>query len=345
MRPEAHTPRPDAPVSLLYGDSLELRRRAAEAILAACLAPEDRAMSLVRLWGKEATPDRLRAEAASLSLLSPQRVVLVENTDDLASRDQDQLAELVRHLPPGFKLILLAEPGERGKPAIGQKLLTAVGEVGQIITCSTQREAIPALVAEAARLGKILPGPVAAKLAELTGDYDTACRELEKLTLFIGDRDRITAEDVDAMTSASAETTMFVFCDALGIRDGRAALRSREGLLPPGTRRGAGIGLVGMIARQFRLLWQAKAAREVKGEAPPEFRRRFPQGQHNYFNEIKNKDWLADRLGRQAAKWTHPELARAFLLLRETDRRLKGMGDGNLDDRTALQLFIAGVCK
>ena len=345
MRPTSPTIRTDVPVSLLYGDSLELRRRAAESILSAHLAPDDREFSLVRLWGKEATPDRLRQEFASLSLLSPQRVVIVEAAEELANRDQDQIAELVLELPPGFELLLLAEPGERGRPAISQKLLNAVSDVGQVVNCTARRELIPALVEEAQRMGKTLPGPVATKLAELTGDFDTACQELEKLALFAGDRERLTAEDVEVMTSSSAEITTFVFCDALGIRDARAAQRHLEKLLPPGSRRGAGLGLVGMIARQLRLIWQAKAAGEAPDPADTCFRQRLIQSQHNYFNEIKGKAWLKDKLARQAARWSHRELARAFLLLQETDRRLKGLGEGNLDDRTALELFIAGVCR
>jgi DNA polymerase III delta subunit len=100
------------------------------------------------------------------------------------------------------------------------------------------------------------------------------------------------------------------------------------------------------VARHLRLLWQVKALREAKTEGTtPEFRARLPQGPHNFLTAMKGRDWLVDKYARQAAKFTHEELARAFLLLQATDRRLKGLGGENLDDRTALQLFVAGVCK
>jgi DNA polymerase-3 subunit delta len=347
MRQAAPQIRTDVPVSLLYGDSLELRRRAAETILTAQLSSEERNLAVVRLWGREATAERLRQEAASLSLLTPQRVVIVEALEDIPSREQDQIAVIARSLPPGFTLLLLAEAGERGRSSVSQSLLTAVGEAGQVVNCSApSKELIPALIGEAKRLGKVLSGPAAGKLAELTGDFDAGCRELGKLALFTGDHQSITVEDVESMTSASAETTTFVFCDALGMRDAKSALRHLDMLLPPGTRRGAGLGLMGMIARQLRLVWQAKAVRDARqGAESLEFRQRLPQEQHNYFAEMKGKEWLERKLAGQAARWSHSELARALLLLQETDRRLKGLTEGSLDDRTALQLFVAEVCK
>lgn len=339
--------RTDVGVVLLYGPSLELRRRRAEELLAAWIAPEDRELALVRLWGKEATAERVRQETVSLSLLSPRKVVVIESAEALPTKEQEALAEVLGSLAEGARVLFISEAGEKGRQPLGAALARAIEKAGQVVDCSgaAGKQLEVALLEEAERLGKRLQGKAAVKLAQLTGDFDTAYRELEKLALYTQDRGEITEQDVEAMTSASAEANIFQFLDELGMRNARMALRHLETILPPGTRRGAGQAVVGSIARQLRLIWQAKALRDHREEArSEEFRARFPS-RHNYFEALKGKDWMGEKLARQAARFTHEELARALLLLNLTDQRLKGRTEENLDDRTALQLFVAEVCK
>ena len=338
--------RTDASVSLFYGDSERLSARAAEQILSAQIAPGDREFALVRLRGTEATAERLRQETASVSLLSPQRVILVEEADSLAAKAQDAIASLVSSLPAGVALIFLAGAGRGGKSPLGAALSKAIAKVGQAVDLSPGRadQVAAALSTEAGTQGKRLSRPVAQRLLEMVGgDFDAACRELDKLVLYVGERPEIAAPEVDLVASASAEGNIFRFADAMGLRDSRQALLLLDDLLPPGSKRGSALGLVGMLARQFRLLWQAQAVRGVP-DARERFTDRLPQ-EHNYFSATAGKQWMQRNLATQAGKWKPEELAQGLLRLYETDRRLKGLSDGQLDERQAMELLIAELCR
>jgi DNA polymerase-3 subunit delta len=332
----------DATVSLFYGDSELLTARAVEQVLAVRVAPADRDYALVRLRGAEATGARLRAEAASVSLLSPQRVIVVEEADSLPAKVQDEMASVVSALPEGVAIIFRAGPGRGGRSPLGAALTKAIAKAGQAVDLSpgpAQRVAAT-LAAEAARQGKRLPPAVAMRLLEMVGgDFDGACRELDKLVLYVGERPEIAAADVDLVASASVEGNTFRFCDAVGLRDARQALRLLDDLLPVGSRRGSALGIMGMLARQLRLLWQAQAVRGVQ-DAKGRLAERLPE-EHNYFAATAGKSWLVRNLSNQAGKWKPEELGRALLLVYETDRRLKGLSDGQIDERRAMELLLA----
>ena len=333
-------------MSLFYGDSALLAGRAAEEVISAQVPAGDRDYAVVRLRGAEATGERLRAEAASVSLLSPQRVIVVDEADSVPAKLQDEMAAVVGALPAGVALIFLAGPGRSGRSPLGAALSKAIARAGQAVDLSPQgtHGVGAALGAEAARQGKRLPPAVATRLLEMVGgDFDGAWRELDKLVLYVGERAEITAADVDLVASASAEGNTFRFCDAVGMRDTRQALRLLDALLPVGSRRGSALGIIGMLARQLRLLWQAQAVRGVQ-DAKERLADRLPEEQ-NYFQATAGKSWLIRNLSNQAGKWQPQELARALLLVYHTDRRLKGLSEEQIDERLAMELLIAELGK
>ena len=346
METSASPIRTDASVSLFYGDSERLAARAAEQVIAAQVPPADRDYALVRLRGAEATAERLRQETASVSLLCPQRVILVDDAGSLPAKAQDEMAPVIAALPAGVAVIFLAGPGRSGRSPLNAALTKAVGKVGQAVDLSPGRaeQAAAVLAAEATAQGKRLPRAVATRLLQAVGgDFDSACRELDKLLLYVGDRAEIAPADVDLVASASVEGNTFRFCDAVGLRDSHQALRLLDDLLPVGSKRGSALGIIGMLARQFRLIWQAQAARGVK-DAKDRLADRFPE-EHSYFAATAGKQWLQRNLTAQASKWQPEELAQAFLVLYHTDRRLKGLSDGQIDERLAMELLLAELCR
>lgn len=203
----------------------------------------------------------------------------------------------------------------------------------------------PALVQEAARQGKRLSSQAAQRLLEATGgDFDAACRELDKLVLYVGAQETISPADVEMVVSASAEGNQFAFADAVGMRDSRSALRFLDALLPPGAKRGTALPILGMLARQLRLLWQAKVLQAAGSRERASLQERLPEG-HNYRAAVQGKDWLAGKLRQQAQAWTEEDLARGIILLYETDRRLKGRTEEQIEERPALELLIAELCR
>ncbi len=334
--------RPEAAISLFYGDSERRCARAVEQVLAAQIPPQEREFALVRLRGAEATAERLAQEIGSVSLLSPQRVIVVEAADTLPPKVQEAIAPLLTALPAGVAVVFVAGPANKDRPPLAAALNKALAQVGQVVDLSPGRgEEVAAALAEEARgEGKQMARGAAQRLLEMVGgDFDAACRELDKLVLYVGERAEITVREVEEVASASAEGNVFRFADAVGMRDTRQALRLLDDLLPPGSKRGAALPLIGMLARQLRLIWQAQAVRGVP-QAKERLGDRLPQ-EHNYFSATGGRAWMQRNLTAQAAKWRPEELAQAFLLLYETDRQLKGLSDGQLEDRPAMELLLA----
>ncbi len=336
----------EAPVSLFFGESETLTRRAADQVIATRLASEQQDYGLVRLRGAEATAERLRQETTSVGLLSPQRVVVIEDADRLSGKVQDEMAHVVQGLPATVAVIFLAGPGDKGRSPLNAALTKAISQLGQVVDLSPGRGEHVAriLMSEASRQGKRLAHFGATRLLETVGgNFDAACRELDKLLLFVGDRSEITVADVSLVAAASAEGNTFGLCDAVGLRDAGQALQRLDELLPAGSKRGAALPLIGMLGRQLRLLWQVQATRG-EPEARQRLADRLPH-EHNLFGATAGRDWLQRKLATQAARWTPDELAQAFVRLYETDRRLKGLTEEQVEERLAMEMLIAELCR
>lgn len=91
----------------------------------------------------------------------------------------------------------------------------------------------------------------AAKLASMVSDNPRiAAQELEKLLTYVNDHRAVELDDVVHLVAYEPDGNVFTMVDAIGMRDGRNALKIFHKLLDQGeTGR-----LFGMIVRQFRLL-------------------------------------------------------------------------------------------
>ncbi|MGB9619046.1 MAG: hypothetical protein ACPL7K_01385, partial [Armatimonadota bacterium] len=97
-----------------------------------------------------------------------------------------------------------------------------------------------------------------------------------------------------------------------------------------------------MIARQFRLIWQARMLMDAgvkrfeKEAVPAEVRTALPASG----SLLDVPAWQATRAARQARNFPYTELARCFEALARADAALKG-AEGDIDDpRTIMELLV-----
>ena len=147
--------------------------------------------------------------------------------------------------------------------------------------------------------------------------------ELEKLVAYANGR-RIDQSDVEMLVADEEVADMFGFVDAIGARDGAAALRILRGVLARGEQP---LIALTMIARQTRLLIQAK---ENERLTPAEMAQAL--GLHPF---------VADKVGRQARNFSLPQLERAHIAVMETDLAIK---TGRMEDVIALDVLVAELC-
>ncbi len=343
-----------AQVTLLYGDSEILKQRATNAIIDARLEPEQREEGLSSLVAGEHDPNQLAAELGSRSLLAAERIIVLKRVDDLNADDQRLLAAALERLPDTNSVVMTcAEIGKGQKPKVVKELAVAVKQRGQIAhIIAPEKGALSRwITAETERYGKTITPQAVQLLHEMNDDdVDMLVCEIEKVATYIGDRGQIEQADVEAVGFSSQQGDIWRMMDAIGNRQPVNALGELERMLPPGMVRGEALGLLGMISRQLRLIWQTRvAAREGhrldrSTDLPEELTSKFPS-QHNIAGVVGNRQWLGKKMIAQARKFSDGQIALALDRVHQTDAALKGQADQTIDERTALEALIVELCR
>jgi DNA polymerase-3 subunit delta len=151
--------------------------------------------------------------------------------------------------------------------------------------------------------------------------------ELEKLHLRYGKN--VTLEQVKDAVTHSRVYTVFELMDAVSMKDCASSLRILKRYLEEEDPRDAPLGLISMLNRQVRLLWQARAVLLKRGGV----------------QEVQKKTGLspfpARKLVEQAPSWTEKELRNALERLRRSDDRLKS----GSSPRVILETLILSLCS
>lgn len=256
--------------------------------------------------------------------------------------------------------LLLSAPGKVDKRRLFYKTLEALGSVEELPGLSAAdrdwaERAEDFARREMAARGKRLCDAAAARLVAAVGPHlRLLANEVEKLSLYVGDRTEITAEDVAAVVTAGKQARAFALAEALGDRHLPAALRALDEELweirLKVDRDKSAIGLLyGLIAKVRLLLLvqelvrlghlqpgaDTSRVRQALSRLPagwlPADRRYNPAAQHPYV--------VAKALG-QAQNYSTPELVRAMDILLECNQRLVTSG---LDEALVLQQALVQI--
>lgn len=342
---------PDLPLTLLYGDSDELKRRAVERIVKAWLDETEREFGLVRVHADEVGLEGIIAELQSGSLMAPRRVVVVDTITALLNSQQRRLASHLEQLQPDLAVVLVAPRQDERRgfgPPVAADLRKAVEKHGQIIEVRVPTgDDLPRWVREEMHVfGKSIDHEAAAVLCETVGsNVDRLLREIEKLAIYVGEREQVTVADVAEVSTGVSEAHIFKLMDAIGDKDVAAALEMLEGVLREGADQGEFLRFIGMVSRQLRLIWQARFLRQHRvrlDDVPQDIAARLPEYQ-NLLDAVKGKAWLAEGLTRQAARFSDRQLARALDWVYQADLALKGKGP-QLERRTVVELLVTRLC-
>jgi len=326
------------------------------------------------LDGPSATAREVLARAQTAALFGGARVVVIREADriptsrkrkgDEAEEDdgeegerkpdeQRKMATAVGSLPAGVAVVLVTGEGrDRRKPDVVAALRNAIAKHGLVIECPAMKggEAAAWAIARAKALGKKLEPAAARKLVEQKVGSGLAEleSEVEKLALFVGDRERITAAEVEEVTPRLLEEDVFRMLDAVSGKKPGHAVGVLRGLL--GERRAAPPLIMWQLAQSLRELWQVKLLTE-RGwrpgqEVDEETQALLPQDPRK--NALKrltgSRAWLLGRLAQQSNTVTWSELTRAVQAVHSCDLAMKGIRGTVSNDETALELLVIQLC-
>lgn len=328
------------PVYIFYGqDTFSLREELTR--LRAQLDTDGMlASSTVVLDGATVTPPEVLTACQTLPFFGGRRLVVVEGLLSRFNRSGRApyrgqpgpalepwrpLAEIATTMPPSTVLVLVDEALDPRNPLL--RLLSPGATVRQFRPLRPGE--VPTWLRQRAQaLGLSITAGAVRLLAELAGNNLWALdSELKKLAAYSNGRP-IQEEDVRAVAAAWQEAGIFTLVDA--VVEGRVAtaLHHLRGLMATGA---TPTYILAMLARQYRLLVLAKEAGAAASR--PE----ALAGQLGL-----SSPFLAERVSKQASRYTWRQLARAYQRLLEADVAIK---QGVYSEETALEIMVGELAN
>lgn len=217
------------PVCAIVGGQPLLRADALAEIIKTLSGDVD-ALGPARFDGSTAVLAEVLDEVRTLSLLGGHRIVIVDDADPFVTAHRAALERYCADPSDSGSLILLCKTLPKTT-----RLFRAIQSVGRVIPCEPPKgRAVVGWVTQRAENthGKRLAGPAARALVDHIGDsVGLLDAELSKLAAYVGERDEIRTEDVQAMTGYLREEKVFAVTDAISSRDPAGALRCWEQVL------------------------------------------------------------------------------------------------------------------
>ncbi|MDR5695006.1 MAG: DNA polymerase III subunit delta [Armatimonadota bacterium] len=311
-------------IYLLLGEEDLLLEEKLVEILQRLVPPGERSWNLDVLYADETPVEEIINRMDTLPFLGGERVVLVKRLEALSAREQERLASYLEEREPPSALVMVASTLDKRR-----RLYQVAKRAGEVME-------FPRLPARALLFhvkkqvegeGKRISDAVAMTLIALVGNsLRDLVSEVAKLVAYVGDRKVITVQDIQEVCTRGHEVTIFQLVDAIGDRQLGPALGLLREVLQGGE---PPLLILFMIARQFRLILQAKALLE----------RGLPSSRLHA--ELGVPPFLAQRLAEQSRKFSLREVQGALSRLLQADVAIKS---GTQPPDLALELAVVDLC-
>jgi DNA polymerase-3 subunit delta len=246
--------------------------------------------------------------------------------EDSVGTESERFLEYLERIPETTELVLVEEEVVRGGPLLRRLMELQRAGKARIVLCNKPGpNDLPGWIRGRAKQRGVQLGAEAVQdLAEFVGDdLRQLDQELIKLADYAVGRP-VKRADVRLLVASTRAANIFELVDALGAGDTPGAARLMRHILDIDGEQP--LIVLTMIARQFRLLIQAKAM-QAKASRPREV------GQ-----ALGVPDWTASKLLNQAARYTFAGLKRSMEHILAADEAIK---TGHMSDREAMDVLLA----
>lgn len=315
------------PLYFLFGEETFLMDELQALAVEHAVDPATRDFNLSVAFGPEASAPDVLAQCAQFPMMAERRLVVVRGFDKL---EDNRLFKSYAEAPnPTATVLLLCS----GKPKLNEHPYVALKKHAVWAEFKAFKERQIPGWAEArfkrARIG--VESGAAAMLADLAGtDLRTVAGEVDKLITYVGERKRITREDVLRAAGHSRDENPFELQKALAAGDVPRALGIADALLvrasnPPGE----AIRLVGLLTSNVLKLWRLTGCLNLN----------VPEAQ--LAGQIGVPPFVVPEYLRDARRYGPQGLRRALDALLAADVELKG--GSRRDARLVLLLALRRV--
>lgn len=329
-----------SPVYLFYGEETFLRDRYLNRFKD-MVPPEVRDFNMDIVDGREAPIEAVINIATTLPFMSEIRVVIVKNADyfkskrknqasnsdensDKANPADDVLLNYLSNPPATTCLIFCADSIDKKR-----KVYKMIEKNGQVVEFAhlKGRELNEWIDRKARNLGKVIePAATAEMITAIGNNLQQLSSELDKLACYAAS-EKITAADVRAMVSKTAELSIFDLVDAVAEKNYNKAIGMAREMIFLGE---PVIRILFMIARQYRLMIQVKGLHE-SGYADKQVA-----------SQLQVHPYVVQKCIRQARNFSVLDLKSALEKILGTDSDIKS---GRQEANLALELLIISLCE
>jgi DNA polymerase III subunit delta len=305
-------------VFFVYGDEEHLKEDAIARIVAAHLDPATRDFNYDQLRGADTEIETLLSITQTPPMMAEWRVVVIRDVQALAgtARGRTAIETLLAANVPGLALILSAQIPDRSTARIWERLKkeTRSREYARLSAAD-----LPGwLISRAEADGIILDEDAAVALGSANEELGVLTQELAKLTDYVGDRKRITRDDVLAIVGSVPHVNRWEWFDLVGARRFAEARAALPHMIDAGE---SGVGiLIGLGSQILRIAVGVAGGERALQQALP-----------------ANQRWLARRIVGQIRGWTAADVDAALDDLLRADRLLKS---ASLTDQQVLEELL-----
>lgn len=313
------------PVCCFYGDSY-LIEEAVQDIKAKVLSSAFKDMNYNSFDAKEADAETIISTAKTFPVMAQKRLIIVNRAETLSKSQQEALLAYIENPSTTTCLIFVVSADKIDKRL---SFFSALDKANYLFYFKPPSDAqLPFWIKkEVQRLGKRIEDNAIGVFLEATGDELMNIKhEIEKLVLFVGKRDVIEKKDVETSVANGRLDTIFDLADSIGRKDLREGLISLKKLTMHGEEP---LKILGMIARQFRIIWRVKALNK-NGIAVNKIAQQlgiFPTYIEGYLN--------------QGRKFTEDGLKKVFKIFHNADIALKS---GRQSPDMVMEKLVLDLC-
>jgi DNA polymerase-3 subunit delta len=309
------------PLYLFSGEEEYLKEEVLQRIKNTLIAPGLEEFDYEVLYGKDIDAGALIDKARTLPLGPKKRMIVVRGEEQM--RNRESLTPYLKNPLPSTCLIFISREKVRQN-----KFYSAFGEQEVIFWPLFDNEAANWIRKRVAGEGKKIGGEEIVYLGEIaSNNLSFLNQELEKLFLYLGEREKIERKDIESVIGEGWANTLFNLGNALLRKERQRALK----ILPPLIqKKGELVKIVSRLTQQFRTLWQVKILL-AKGYSPPQAR-----------ESLRLKKRYFSNLFRGTSLFSEEELGRIFESFLNADLKLKTSKES---PNLIFELLIIEICS
>ena len=310
---------------LLVGEETYLREKALNTLIEAALEPGIRPFNLDVFRGGETPPGEIADRILSFPMMAPRRVVVVKGCDELNENATRLLLPLLESPSETTTVVFVGDKVDGRK-----KFFATLQKTARTVEFKPlwDRDVAPWVQERVRASGKRISQEAMRLFCERAGtDLGVLAGEIDKLTVFIGDRNSIEKEDVAHVVGFSEESNIFDLTDAVWAKDAGQALFVLMRILEAGERGG---GILWQLTQHVHRLMKVKTLKDSR------------VSEKDLPGRLTLPPYVATKYVNQARNFSYSDLWGAYEALVNAEDHLKS---GYQTEEIVLQLLVRALCR